>query len=81
MAREVADGFNRAEISMGTRGRTDEIIRLGAWREAREGGREERALVRQDEKTLRQKPFFLTGNDFFPQMKQAAKEALAPFRH
>lgn len=51
------DADSDAESSMDTRGHTDEIIRLRAWREAREGQREEGALVRQDEKPLRQKPF------------------------
>lgn len=35
-----------------------------AWKEEREGGREEGALVKQDGKSLRQKKFSFTGNGF-----------------
>lgn len=50
-----------------------------AWRKPREGGREEGVLVKQDEKSLRQKTFFLTGNDFFT-THSGSQEPLTLFR-
>lgn len=48
-------------------------------KEEREGGGEEGVLVKQDERSLRQKKFFFTGNDFLTNQR-GSQEALTLFR-